>query len=91
MTNILPGKFLLIIGGDLILLAMAWNSKIQIKGLPLLSAGFAAKGIIAVGFSGIGFITIAQFGVGFICITQFGIGVIGISQFNLAVISIFIS
>jgi hypothetical protein len=61
---------------------MAYESKIRIFGMPLLSVGFVAKGFISIGFSGIGVITIAQFGVGIISITQFGVGLISIAQFS---------
>jgi len=60
-----------------------WSTKTKIFGMPLLSAGFFARGFIAVGFSGVGVITIAQFGVGIISITQFGLGIFCVAQFAL--------
>lgn len=66
---------------------MAWNSSYKIGGVPLVSVGFVARGIIAIGFTGYGVITIAQFGVGVIAICQFSVGVITISQFSFAVIT----
>lgn len=64
---------------------MAWNSKITVYNIPLVSCGFYAEGIIAIGFSGVGIITITQFGIGIITIAQFGIGFAVLAQFGAGV------
>ncbi|MBN2362932.1 hypothetical protein JXL83_02245 [candidate division WOR-3 bacterium] len=59
-----------------------WSSKVKIFGMPLVSAGFFARGFFSIGFAGTGVITIAQFGTGVIFIGQFGIGLFTLAQFS---------